>query len=191
MKTSTKSSTSVSASSATRLPSRRFGLFLRLSGLVEEAAALQQCGALLRRDLDVARGEQEDLVGDTLHAAVEGVGEAAREVDQPLRELGVRALQVEDHRDALLVLVGDLLCVVEAAREDEVHLDAARIRHGFDARDPLGRLTHARLALPDGGHAGCLRVRLRLGPVVEVLPTPARRQPADVRALPVALLEAL
>jgi len=41
LKTSTNSSTSVSASSATRLPSRRSGLFLRPSGLVEEAAALE------------------------------------------------------------------------------------------------------------------------------------------------------
>src|SRR3954451_15001119 len=116
MKTSTKSSTSVSASSATRLPSRRFGLFLRLSGLVEEAASLEQCGTLLRRDLDVARGEQEDLVGHTLHTAVQRIREAAGEVDQPLRELGVCALQIEDDGNALLVLVGNLLRVVEAAR---------------------------------------------------------------------------
>ena len=56
-------------------------------GLVEEAAALEEPGALLGRDLDVARRQQEDLVGDPLHAAVERVREAAREVDQPLREL--------------------------------------------------------------------------------------------------------
>src|SRR5579883_1097979 len=66
------------------------------SGLVEEAAALERAGALLGGELDVPRGEQEDLVGDALHAAVERVGEPAREVDQPLRELGVGALQVED-----------------------------------------------------------------------------------------------
>src|SRR5919204_6778545 len=70
--------------------------FLRL---VEEAAALEHPRALLGRDLDVLRRQQEDLVGHALHASVERVREPAREVDQPLRELRVRALQVEDHRD--------------------------------------------------------------------------------------------
>src|SRR5689334_4009885 len=37
--------------------------------LVEEAL-LDQPSALLRRDLDVARRQQEHLVGDALHAAV-------------------------------------------------------------------------------------------------------------------------
>src|SRR6185436_10891172 len=41
--------------------------------LVEEAL-LDQPRALLRRYLDVARSEKEDLVGDALHAAVERVG---------------------------------------------------------------------------------------------------------------------
>ncbi len=70
-------------------------------------------GAFLGRHLDVARREQEDLVGHPLHAAVEGVGEPAAEIDQALRELGVGALQVDDHRDVDLELVGDLLGVVE------------------------------------------------------------------------------
>ena len=73
------------------------------------------------RDLDVGGRQQEDLVGDALHAAVQGVREAAGEVDQPLRELGVDALQVEDHGRVVLEAVGDLLRVVEAARDDEVH----------------------------------------------------------------------
>src|ERR687884_66898 len=90
-------------------------------GLVEEAAALEEPGALLRGDLDVPRRQQEDLVGYALHAAVERVREPAREVDQPLRELLVRALEVQDHRDRVLELVGDLLGVVEAAWDDEVH----------------------------------------------------------------------
>src|SRR3954454_2435601 len=101
MKTSMNSSTCEMASSTMAQPSRQRPRFLRL---VEEAAAFQQGGSLLRRDLDVARREQEDLVGDPLHAAVQRVGEPAREVDQPLRELRVRALQVEDHRDPLLEL---------------------------------------------------------------------------------------
>src|SRR3954452_17818697 len=87
--------------------------FLRL---VEEAAALEQARPLLGRDLDVPRRQQEDLVGDALHAAVERVREAAREVDQPLRQLLVGALEVQDHGDRVLELVRDLLRVVEAAR---------------------------------------------------------------------------
>src|SRR4051812_39640131 len=93
-------------------PSRRI-----LLGLVEEAAALEQPRALLGRDLDVARRQKKDLVGDTLHSAVECVGQAAREVDQSLREILVGTLEVEDHRHSLLEAVGDLLCVVEAPRQ--------------------------------------------------------------------------
>src|SRR6266702_1043770 len=96
--------------------SPRTGVLLRL---VEEAA-LEHPGAILRRQLDVARREEEDLVGDALHPALERVREAAREVDQPLRKLGVSRLEVEDHGNAVLEPVGDLLRVVEAAREDEV-----------------------------------------------------------------------
>src|SRR3954470_13283955 len=90
------------------------------SSLVEEAAALEEPRALLGRDLDVPGREQEDLVGDALHATVERVGQAAREVDQALRELLVAALEVEDHRDPVLELVRDLLGVVEAPRQDQV-----------------------------------------------------------------------
>src|SRR5439155_11316448 len=89
---------------------------IRLS-LVEEPAPLEQLRALLGAHLDVSRREQEHLVGDALHAAVQRVREAAREVDQPLRELRVGVLEVEDHRDRLLEAVCDLLRVVEAARE--------------------------------------------------------------------------
>src|SRR5213596_3486827 len=95
----------------------------RRSGLVEEAA-LQQARPLLGADLDIAGRQQEDLVGNALHAALERVGQAACEVDQPLRELGVSALQVQDHRNQVLELVRDLLRVVEAPRDDEV--DARR-----------------------------------------------------------------
>src|SRR5438874_12062955 len=97
--------TPMEPSSASTLP------FLRL---VEEAAALEHSRALLGGDLDVPRREQEDLVGDALHTAVERVREAAREADQPLRQLGVGALAVEDDRDRLLDLVGDRVGVVEA-----------------------------------------------------------------------------
>src|SRR5688572_20219680 len=60
------------------------GAYLRLR-LVEEAL-LDQPRAFFRRDLDVARREKEDLVGDALHSAVERVGQARGEVDQALRE---------------------------------------------------------------------------------------------------------
>ena len=106
-------------------------------GLIEEAAAFEHAGALFRGDLDVPRREQEDLVGDALHAAVEGVGQPAGEVDQALGELLVGRLQVEDHRRRVLELVGDLLGVVEAARDDEVDVDV-RARDGLEPARPLG-----------------------------------------------------
>src|SRR5450759_4962662 len=90
--------------------------------LIEEAL-LNEARPLLGRDLDVARREQEDLVADPLHAPVEGVGEPAAEVDESLGELRARALQVDDHRDVDLELVGDLLCVVEVLGDDQVDLD--------------------------------------------------------------------
>jgi hypothetical protein len=158
-------------------------LFLRL---VEEAATLEQGGSLLRGHLDITRREEEHLVRDALHAAVQRIGEPAREIDQALRELVVGTLQVEDHRDPLLELVGDLLRVVEAPRKNEVHAHAVRVRHRLDGRT---HLPHAA-----GTHRRDARRRLvgfRLGPVVEVLVAPARRQAADVRALAVALLQAL
>src|SRR4029079_11109624 len=94
--------------------SRWAALLLSLR-LVEEAP-LEHPRPVLGRQLDVARREQEDLVGNSLHAAVECVREAPGEVDQPLRQLRVRRLEVEDHRNAALEAVGDLLRVVEAAR---------------------------------------------------------------------------
>src|SRR5436190_21848207 len=65
------------------------------SGLVEEAAAFQETRALLGRHLDVSRRQQEDLVGDSLHAAVQGIGQTAREIDQTLGEILIRALEVQ------------------------------------------------------------------------------------------------
>src|SRR3954447_5562109 len=90
--------------------------------LVEEAL-LDELGALLGRHLHVARREEEHLVGDPLHAAVERVGEAAGEVDEPLGQVGVRALEVQDHRDRVLELVRDVLRVVERPGDDQVHAD--------------------------------------------------------------------
>src|SRR3954454_22361083 len=97
---------------------------MKLSGadelrLVEEAL-FDQPGALLGGDLHVARREQEDLVGDSLHATLEGVRQARGEVDQALGQLGVGALEVDDHRDRVLELVRDLLGIVEAFRDHQV-----------------------------------------------------------------------
>ena len=49
-----------------------------------EKPLLNQAGPLFGRDLDVVRGEEEDLVRDPLHPSVERVGEPAGEVDQAL-----------------------------------------------------------------------------------------------------------
>src|ERR1700730_3168360 len=111
MKTSTNSSTCVTVSRTTRPRSARGRGFLRL---VEEPAPLEQLSALLGAHLHVSRSEQEHLVGNALHPAVERVGETTCEVDQPFRELRVGALQVEDHRNPLLEPVRDLLRVIEA-----------------------------------------------------------------------------
>src|SRR5207344_2603227 len=88
-------------------------------GLVVEAASLDRASAFLGGELDVARRQEEDLVGDALHAPVERIREPAREVDEPLRELGVGALQVQDHGNLRFEAIGDLLRVVEGARRDE------------------------------------------------------------------------
>src|SRR4051794_32385235 len=106
-------------------PKDRDGPPVRRLRLVEEAL-LDEAGPLLHRHLDVARGEQEHLVGDPLHAAVHGIREPGGEVDKPLREVRVRALKVQDHRDRVLELVGDLLGVVEVLGDHEVDLHPAR-----------------------------------------------------------------
>lgn len=57
--------------------------------------------------------EQEHLVRDALHVAVESVAEAAGEVDEATREVAVDALEVDDHGLVALEVVGDHLDVVE------------------------------------------------------------------------------
>src|SRR5215208_2675826 len=102
----------------------------RRLGLVEKAA-LEEAGLLLGGDLDVLGCQQEDPLGDPLHAATEGVGHARGEVDQPLRELAVGRLKIDDHRLRALELVGDLLGVVEASWGDDVHRgDASAVARG-------------------------------------------------------------
>src|SRR5580765_4931227 len=155
--------------------SPRTGVLLAL-GLVEEAA-LEHPGAILGRQLDVARREEEDLVGDPLHPALEGVREPAREVDQTLRQLRIGRLEVEDHGDAVLVAVGDLLGVVEAARQDQVDPGGAGALHRLEVAHAARFVARAQDARP-------LPHGLRIGPVVVVvLPRAAGRQAAHVRLL--------
>src|SRR5919201_4480707 len=149
---------------------------LLASGLVEEAAALEQLRSLLGRHLDVSRRQQKHLVGDSLHPAVERVRKSAREVDQPLRQILIRALQVEDDRNRVLELVRDLLRIVEAARHDEVHT------HGYGTR------YRARPWPQDGG---AIALWLRIRPIVELTLSPARGQSPHVRPLGVGALEIL
>src|SRR5207248_8287227 len=144
--------------------------------LVEETL-LDQPRALLCRDLDVARCQEENLVGDSLHPALERVGQARREVDQTLRQLGVGALQVDDDRDRVLELVGDLLRVVEALRDHEVDRDVAR-----PAAVALDRAQRARAAA---------RRRVVGEDVVELVTAALALQAAHVRAVAVAVLELL
>ena len=146
------------------------------SGLVEEAL-LDQPRALLRRHLDVARGEEEDLVGDLLHAAVERVGEAGGEVDEALGEVAVDALQVHDHRDLVLELVRDVLGVVEGLGDHEMDAGALAAAVGGLAADR---------AQPRGPRLG----RGVVGEdVVDLVAAAAGRQAAHVGALAVAILE--
>src|SRR6266550_3921738 len=79
MKTSMNSPTWLIASRTTRPPSAPGQVLLRL---VEEPAPLEQLSALLGAHLHVSRSEQEHLVGDALHAAVQRVCEAASEVHE-------------------------------------------------------------------------------------------------------------
>jgi len=146
--------------------------------LVEEPL-LDQLRALFGGDLDVARREHEHAVGDALHAAVQGVGQAAGEVDQALGQIGVGALQVQDDRDVVLELVGDLLGVVERLGDDEVHPHAAVA--------PAGRR-----AAPADGPEVRPGGRLVVGEdVVELVAAAARAQPADVRPVGVGALQLL
>src|SRR4029079_10159260 len=155
--------------------SRWAALLLSLR-LVEEAP-LEHPRPVLGGELDVARREQEDLVGDPLHPTVEGVRETARKVDQALGELAVRRLEVEDHRDSVLEPVGDLLRVVEAARQDQVHPGGAGALDGLE-------VAHAARLAPRPQDARPLRVGLGVGPVVVVVvPRPARRKAAHVLLL--------
>src|SRR3954469_26004697 len=179
------------ASAAAMLPAPISATFIRAhgtergSGLVEEAL-LDQPRALLGRHFDVARREQEDLLGDLLHAAVERVGETRGEVDEALGEVAVDALEVDDDRDLVLELVGDVLGVVERLRDHEVHARAlaaaavgaspapAAARAGLDRAQPRGAPLGRRVVGED---------------VVDLVAAAAGGEAADVGPLAIALLE--
>ena len=129
------------------------------------------------------RREQEHLVGDPLHATVQRVGQPAREVDQPLGQIGVGALEVEDHRDRVLELVGDVLHVVEVLGGDEVDADVPAAAAPVPAAAAPPPLDRAQRGGPPLG-AGIVGED-----VVDLVAPPPRAQPTDVGALAVAVLE--
>jgi hypothetical protein len=77
--------------------------------------------------------------GDPLDGSTQAVGHAAREVEQAAGEVAIEALQVDDHRLALLEPVADLLRVVERLGGDDVGLGGRARQRSHDAADP-GRL---------------------------------------------------
>src|SRR3954452_5317770 len=126
--------------------------------------------------MDVARRQHEHLVGDPLHAAVEGVSQPARQVDEALAEVRLDSLEVEHDRDLVLELVGDLLGVVEALGDDEVH---AHVAPSVAAADG-----------PQDGRGPPAAVVVVGEDVVEVVAAPAgAAEAAHVRSLAVAVLE--
>ena len=63
---------------------------------------LRSLGAVVVGHVHVLGSEDEDVVGDLLHVAVEGVGGSAEEVEDLSGDLGLQVLQVDD--DGLLGL---------------------------------------------------------------------------------------
>ena len=131
--------------------------------------------------LHVARRQQEHLVGDPLHPAVERVRQAGGEVDQALGEIGLGPLQVDDDRDRVLELVRDVLRVVERLRDDQVHADL-----------PAGVAAVGRAAADRAQHVGASLGRRVVGEdVVDLVPATPRAEPPDVRPLAIAVLQLL
>src|SRR5215204_1035767 len=122
----------------------------RISELVEERP-FGDALALLRANLDVARREQEDPVGDRLDVAVERVGQARTEVDHSAAQVAVDALEVQDHRLLTLEAVGEVLGIIEAGRLKDAHARRTLVRDGPQMR---GRILLATVAfLPPRGVA--------------------------------------
>src|SRR6476469_8464981 len=158
----------------------------RASGLVEEAA-LHQHRLVLGGDGHAGGRQQEHAVSDALHRAVKRVGQAAGEIDQPLGQIRLGGLQVDDHRHLGLEAVRDLLGVIVRPRDDQAYLRRGARRLGRMAVADHGARPSARAAAGADHAAG----RLLREDVVGLLVAPPRVQPANVRALAVAALEVL
>src|SRR5918998_1558408 len=101
--------------------------------LVEERP-LGYALALLGAHLDVARGQEEDPVGDGLDVAVHRVGEPGAEVHHPAREIPVHVLEVQDDGLLALVAVRQVLRVVEAGGLDNAYAGRALVGDGPEVR---------------------------------------------------------
>jgi hypothetical protein len=77
---------------------------------------LFETAAFVGRDLYSDRDEEKYLGGNFLHAPVHGVANPAREVDESPGQFSIDVLEVHDHRNDRLELIGQLLGVAEGAR---------------------------------------------------------------------------
>src|SRR3954464_8765598 len=82
--------------------------------------------ALLGRNLDVARRQEEDPVCDGLYLAVQGIGQADTEVDHPTTQFPVGVLEVQDHGLLALEAISQGLGVVEARGVHDAHPSGRR-----------------------------------------------------------------
>src|SRR5215212_5164519 len=119
----------------------------RISELVEERS-FGDTLALLRANLDIARREEEDPVGNRLDVAVQRVGQARAEVDHPAAQIAVDVLEVQDHRLLALEPVGEILGVVEAGGFEDANARGALVGDGPQVR---GRVLATVALLPPRG----------------------------------------
>src|SRR5215218_6212269 len=105
----------------------------RILELIEERP-LGDALALLRAHLHVARGEEEDPVGDGLDVAVERVSQAGAEVHHPAAQVAVYVLEVQDHRLLTLEAVREVLGVVEAGGLEHADARSALVGDGPQMR---------------------------------------------------------
>src|SRR5215213_3319250 len=115
-----KSSQSLVTSEPPILPAPMMPTLTKDLKLVEERPFGEPL-ALFGRDLDVARGQKEDPVGDALYLAVQSVGQPGAEIHHPAPKLLVGLLEVQDHGLLALEAVGQSLGVVEARRDHDAH----------------------------------------------------------------------
>src|SRR5271166_5945796 len=85
------------------------------SALVKKTP-LRDPGLVLSRYLNIGRGEQEHLVGDSLDAPAQSEDQPCREVDQTLGVTIDHLGQVHDYRSALTEVLSDRTCLIVRAR---------------------------------------------------------------------------